>query len=325
MSNSYFSTLIKLFTRQRYTPETEQKVQRWLIEDENQSSKEQEMQNFWESLDLEADKSVYQSLDKVNKKLNIPPQKRTIRSVYYLKVAAVLLPLLLMAGFVAYYSHTPQDLILITVDHGQSREITLPDQSTVRINSGSTLEYPRKFKKKERTVYLKGEAYFSVKKDPSKPFKVKTETLDIHVLGTEFNLSAYGTDRFSSVFVKTGKVQVTIGENKDYILTPSRQLIYNKVSSEVIIETMNPNYNSEWLNGILVFEKKTIQEIVHILERTYNVGFHGAASLLQNPTQYTVKFVNRESLEQILHVLEAMTPYTYTLDGNQIEIHPRAH
>ena len=88
---------------------------------------------------------------------------------------------------------TEEAFNVITVPQGGEYKLILADGTQVWLNSGSSLKYPVAFVKDSRQVDLNGEAYFEVTKD-SRPFIVRTFDMDIKVLGTSFNISAYGND-----------------------------------------------------------------------------------------------------------------------------------
>ena len=92
------------------------------------------------------------------------------------------------------------------------RDITLPDQSVVTLNRYSTLSFPSRFRGAKREVRLTGEAYFDVEKDTRHPFIVKAESVNVQVLGTQFNVEAYPEDPEIKTTLIEGSVAVSIPE-----------------------------------------------------------------------------------------------------------------
>jgi len=318
MSKRYISDIIRRFVNRRYSDKTEEKVQRWMIEDEYRAEKEEEMQNYWKSLDLKADKSVYKSLDEMNRKLNMETKKERTIGKYFLKVAAVLIPLFLVAGMVSYFISSQDDMVTIHVADGENRKLSLPDNSVVWVNSGSTIKYNKEFAKESRKVYLIGEAFFSVTKDPVRHFIVETGDITVQVLGTEFNMSAYPDDNSITTGVSEGRVQVTVEDKKKVVLTRSLRMIYDKNNAEYKVDTVSINLISPWKEGKLIFEKKTLNEIFNTLERTYAVKVDN--KFVDDKKQYTVKFMNNESIEEIISLLGEMTGFSHTTGGKTIKI-----
>ncbi|MDE7374724.1 MAG: FecR family protein, partial [Odoribacter sp.] len=79
----------------------------------------------------------------------------------------------------------------ITVPRGAEYQLTLSDGTRVWLNAETELKYPVTFTGEVREVTLEGEAYFEVAKNSARPFVVKSEKLEIKVLGTSFNVKAY--------------------------------------------------------------------------------------------------------------------------------------
>ena len=116
---------------------------------------------------------------------------------------------------------------------GSQTKVILPDSSVVCLNSGSVLKYdPAFLRKKSREVYLIGEGYFEVQKNPEKPFIVHADDINVKVLGTVFNVRSYPEDSEIEVSLIKGKVNVfSASETRDnVILASDEQLTYDKRS-----------------------------------------------------------------------------------------------
>jgi len=107
--------------------------------------------------------------------------------------------------------------------------VELPDGTQVCLGSKTVFHYENDYGRKERTVYLEGEAYFEVAKDKDKPFIVKTKEQNIEALGTKFNVTAYASDSLLTTTLLEGAVRLKT-ENILYqtILKPNQQFIYNR-------------------------------------------------------------------------------------------------
>ena len=152
------------------------------------------------------------------------------------------------------------------IPRGGEYKIVLADGSQVWINSQSVLEFPSRFTGGERRVKLKGEAYFEVSRNESKPFVVEVEDKEVRVLGTQFNTSDY-KGSFVTTLV-SGKVQVRVGD-ADYILHPSMQARVE--SGKVVVEKVDIKEFTAWKDGLFVFKKKRLQDVLDILSRWYDV------------------------------------------------------
>lgn len=317
MDNSNLSKIIKRYLSGRFPKETEERIQRWIIADKDTKEKEEASFEYWNELDTEINANTYSALKRVNQKIGYSGRQR-IHIPFYkktLRIAAVLIPLLLIAGGYLYY--TQNKLIEITVAYGDTRHLFLPDSSEIWINSGSNIKYPKSFTDNQRLVYLEGEAYFSVKKDQAKPFIVKTERLSVKVLGTKFNVKAYSDDENITTTLTSGKVEVSTQSREKQILEPNEQLTYNIKTSMMNIENISPAETDAWLTGQLLFINSSFQDIKQTLERHFDVTIDDRTTIPESRL-YTVKFLKGETLDEILHVLKDVIGFTYQQQGTHI-------
>ena len=168
-----------------------------------------------------------------------------------------------------------QKLNQLVIPHGKNSSILLPDGTVAYLNAGSRLVYPNFFKGKNREVFLIGEGFFEVAHDESNPFIVQTTDLNVEVLGTKFNLSAYPSDNIIETVLVEGKVKISQKGfqllKNDYTLEPNQLAAYNRTSAETkILEVDISNYVS-WHNGYLNFNSSDLSRIVKRLERYYNI------------------------------------------------------
>lgn len=149
----------------------------------------------------------------------------------------------------------------------------LPDHSVVWLNSGSTLRYPTVFRKDNRNVELKGEAYFEVQADQERPFYVNTpEGLSVYVYGTKFNVNAYEDDSSIETVLERGKVNVISPDGKTIVqLAPGERLLYNKLDRKLTKSKVDVYEKVAWKGGKLIFRNTELGEIFKRLERHFNV------------------------------------------------------
>ncbi len=302
----YISKLIKQYLAGRHLPETEAKIQQWLAEDIHSEAKDAALRDYFDSIEMRADKNTYKALAKLRKRLGMEAPVRTLFPVrkLLLRAAAVLLPLMVIAG-VYWYINKPIPVIEVIAAYGEQKQVILPDGSQVWINSGSQLSYPERFTKK-RTMHLSGEAYFSVVKDAKKPFIVETECMSVQALGTEFNVTGYPDDDKTTTALVSGKIQVDIQGGKSYLLSPNQQLsVYRDYINEPEITRVTADDVIAKRDGGLVFDNATLPEILRTVERKFNVDITIKSVLPED--RYSVKFVNGETFEQVMDVLEDVT------------------
>ena len=81
----------------------------------------------------------------------------------------------------------------------------LPDGSIVWLNADSKLSYSESFSRKNRNVRLEGEGYFEVEHGEH-PFVIQTDSAQIKVLGTKFNVKNYGDENYIKVSLLEGSI-----------------------------------------------------------------------------------------------------------------------
>ena len=232
--SNIITRIIKKFLSGRFSVETEEKVQRWIMKEENAEEKEKASLEYWNELDTEADSKTYSALERVNLRTGYNKEHLENIVLYhkFVRIVAVVIPICLLAGGLLYYIPSENEQIEISTAYGEQKRLVLPDSSEVWLNAGSTITYPKTFTKENRVVTLDGEAYFSVRKDDAKPFIVETSQLSVKVLGTKFNVKAYANDANITTTLTSGKVEVSTQSRPPQTLKPNEQLTYDKSTSE---------------------------------------------------------------------------------------------
>jgi transmembrane sensor len=167
-----------------------------------------------------------------------------------------------------------QVLNQIIVPYGQKQTIALSDGTVIQLNAGSSLTFPAKFTGKSRDVYLKGEGYFEVHKNENLPFIVKTDYMNVRVLGTSFNISAYEDEKTVATVLVEGKVKVATKDrmflNDEYVMEPGEGFFYTAGSGNPVLESVDVNDYISWKDGIFIFTEKPLIEIVKRVKKYYN-------------------------------------------------------
>ena len=161
----------------------------------------------------------------------------------------------------------------LVTSKGEKSYLQLPDGTRVWLNSCTTLEYAENYGHSNRSIYLDGEAYFEVSKNPKKPFRVKANGVTIRVLGTHFNVNAYAADSLVETTLLEGSVSVSNNANgKQMILKPNETAIYRK-STGILSMHINANAQNEisWREGVLSFNDISMGEIARQLSHHFNV------------------------------------------------------
>ncbi|MHA7111656.1 FecR family protein [Sunxiuqinia elliptica] len=162
----------------------------------------------------------------------------------------------------------------IIVPYGQRHKVRLSDGTVVLLNAGSKLVFPAKFSEKNREVTLDGQGFFEVEKDKTRPFIVKTSSIDIKVLGTVFDVSAYQDEDLATTILVEGKVEVSqknrLVGNKEYILSPGQGCFYSAEMRESIVRQVNVHKYISWKDGVYQFENMTLLDLVRQVKKYYN-------------------------------------------------------
>ena len=221
-------------------------------------------------------------------------------------------------------NHENKELVYneIYVPNGKLLKLELSDGTSVWLNAGTRFEFPQNFanQKENRTVYLEGEAYFDVTTNKTKPFIVHTKDINVEVLGTQFNVSSYANEESVSTTLVEGSVNVLTNESKEIKmqLQPNFQAVYSKADNHLSKDKVNTKIYTSWINNKLIINNLKFTEILHKLERKYDVTITNEAPAL-NTEIYTGEFEN-ETIETILKTIALSTPFNYTINGNEITI-----
>lgn len=203
----------------------------------------------------------------------------------------------------------------ITVPRGGEYQLTLSDGTRVWLNAETELKYPVAFVGEGREVMLKGEAYFEVAKNVSRPFVVKTEQLDIKVLGTSFNMKSYPSETQQVTLVQ-GKVEVRVG-NYSRKLQPGEQLNYSSEGPE--IRNVDVKAYTAWKDRRFVFNDDLLEEVIHKLGRWYDVEFFLRDAEVRK-IRFTGNLPKYRNLDQVLNKLELTTHIRFVQNGRAIEV-----
>ena len=193
---------------------------------------------------------------------------------------------------------------------GESVQLTQPDGTNIKLNCGSVLKFSNLFGYQDRVVELNGEGYFDVNKSNLK-FVVATKELNLEVLGTKFNISAYDSDRIVNANLYEGKVAITNKILRErVVLNPSESYSYDKISKKSKYKTFNKDLT--WLDNYFVADRDDIEEFVKKIERKYKVQIIIDPNLIGKCT-YTGVFKG-ESLKEVLDNMVIASHIEYYLD-----------
>lgn len=190
----------------------------------------------------------------------------------------------------------------LTTPRGGQFRVILPDGTAVWLNTASALRYPTAFNDADRTVELQGEAYFEVAANATQPFRVKTATQEIQVLGTSFNINAYTNEGYTVTTLVTGRVKVnTPGKDAGIVLEPGQQAIAAHGSQQLSFARATAPDVIAWKNGLFLFDNADLETVMRCLERWYDVEVKYEA---KPDIHYTGQIARNEPLSKVVHMLE---------------------
>lgn len=241
----------------------------------------------------------------------------------WVKIASIIiLPLLILLGGLYWginlKDHSDEKLY-VYVEPGQKANLVLPDGSKVFLNSASHLSYDHSFNKKDRNIYLSGEAFFEVQKDDRKPFVVKTANgTEVKALGTQFDVKAYPNDTYLKSTLIEGSILVS-QDGQSLLLNPYETISINNDNGKWEKSVIGSKEEVlSWMNNTLYFRQQTLGEIAKVLERTYAVTF-----IFENEEIKGLRYsgsIKNNSLQNILSLIVSVspTPIEYKIEDSKV-------
>lgn len=206
----------------------------------------------------------------------------------------------------------------VVVPYGQRHKVLLSDGTLVQLNAGSRLTFPAAFSGKTREVYLKGEGFFEVSENAKQPFIVKTDYVNIKVLGTTFNVSAYEDEGFMTTVLVEGKVNVSQKDkllaNEEFTLAPGQGCFYSVNAKTSVVRNVDVSEHVLWKDGLYNFKDKPLRDVVSRVHKYFNHPIHIESDKLAN-TLISGKLVLSDDIAEVIEYL------TKTVEG-KYEITP---
>jgi ferric-dicitrate binding protein FerR (iron transport regulator) len=206
----------------------------------------------------------------------------------------------------------------IETGKGERSKVTLPDSTIVWLNACSSISYDHDFDIRTRKIDMKGEAYFDVRRNKSKPFSVCIDSLIFRVTGTSFNIYSFDDDNTVSLALVEGSVIFEYGSYSTGV-KPGELIEFDRTTGKISRHRADMDFYTRWRFGDLVFEKMTFEELAKRLERNFNVVFVFENDQVKKES-FGGTFRNYDSLETILKVISTSTPIRYEIDRNVVYI-----
>lgn len=210
----------------------------------------------------------------------------------------------------------------LSTARGETYLIGLPDGSKVWLNAGSSLKYPASFVNRDkRIVVLTGEAYFEIAKDKSHPFVVIGGNQKVEVLGTHFNVNAYADEPNTKTTLLEGSVRISLPrenpteQRSSAVLKPNQQSIVSG-TNRINVKDVDVASAVAWKNNEFMFTSESIENIMKMLSRWYNV------EIIYQGEKCTEKYsgsVSRfDNVSKVLEILESSGGVHFKIEGRKI-------
>lgn len=219
----------------------------------------------------------------------------------------------------------------IYTEKGVKARVILPDGSKVWLNSDSRMVYPDRFETDIREIEFSGEAYFDVVRDSLRPLVINTnKDFKVEVLGTKFNLKSYDNDSEARTTLYSGSVKIVskvpggkLKNDKEVVtkLKPLESCIIRDKQNPIHIKPENPEKQTAWKDGRIIFESTPMAETIKILERWHGVEFE-----VKDKSVYTFDITARfksESIVQIMEMIKYCALIDYSIDSNKVVLYRR--
>lgn len=267
--------------------------------------------------------NVDKAWDDLNSRLGkpgSPEQNKSVKfSIFRRSLLRIAAAVLLLTGISAsFYFLINNDTLsrkvtLVTDNDHKNLKVTLPDGSIISLNRNTELTYRSNFNEPGRRVRLRGEAYFDISPNDSKPFIIDAGNARVKVIGTSFNVRTNNNDSAVEVFVETGVVMLSDNSGrKNLILEPGYVGTFD-LKESVKMLNHNPNYMS-WNTGLLVYDGQKLDVVFRDLKRVYDMNIVADDPEILNETWTSP--IDNQSQETIIRLICASFNLTYTKDGN---------
>ncbi len=318
--------ILKKFALGKYSLRDFKQVTNWFEDTSNEPELKNAIQKHWQEFSEETSenkKDLNSVLDQLKQK--IADQKPVVNfrislQRFYTRAAAILLlPLVLYSVYTTFFHTQPTEMaaaIEIVSPHGARTKFQLPDGTLGWLNGGSSLKYTNNFLTK-RKIDLIGEAWFEVAHNVQKPFVVHTKSLDVQVLGTKFNVTAYPEENVTEVVLQEGKVNVNGLKGLFKVdLKPNEKFTFDNGLQSGTIQEVNANQFSAWKDGLMVFRNEPLSEVLKRVSRWYNVEI-----ILNDPKLENFKYratFQEEQVEEVIRLISLTVPIEYSFNDREI-------
>lgn len=248
--------------------------------------------------------------------------QRTIKygMINAMKYAAIIALTLMVSLYGWKRIHAEKYTTISVAANEPVKKIRLKDSTFVWLNALSELRIPHSFSSSKRHLFLKGEAFFDVKKNTKLPFFVSSRYMTVKVTGTSFNLFVDKNEKHVETILVSGKVILQGKSNHDVMeMSPGEKVTYNSDRDVYTVKTVDTNTFTAWHLDQIIFENATLREIVNKLSVMYDVNINLQSKQIAD-RRYRCVINREESLKEVLDILTYLAPIYYRIEGDEVFI-----
>lgn len=322
---TYIDNLIFDYLSGDLSDQNKRKLHKLLAQSDELKEYKDRLEEIWNGESPEAKSfntkhAFYKFKQRVVKEIDGKQQGEIVTLKPILKIAAsiaIILSIAYGAFQIGYKTTNQSSPVTIACLAGEKATLTLPDGSSVWLNSESSLTYYNDFNKGKRNVFLNGEAFFKVESDKKHPFTVHALDMKVTATGTQFNVMAYDNEKHLQASLIEGIVKVET-DKKFYRLKAGEMISVNKESKKITQQKINNELAIlGWREGKLTFKNEPLSDLVRKFERFYNVDIELGQGLGNIRFSGTLQY---ESIDELLNILHETEGIISIKDGNKITL-----
>jgi transmembrane sensor len=224
-----------------------------------------------------------------------------------------------------YNFKASQNFNELVTPFGYTSELKLADGTSIWLNAGSRLAFQSIYSKKNRKVYLEGEAFFDVAHNDNQPFIADAGRIDVLVSGTKFNLSAYPEEERIEAVLVEGSISIQmVGAFKlfsgEMLVAPNQRVVFEKEDKDFyVFEENDLNIYTAWINGLLIYRQESLASVLRKVERYYNVKIELPKDY-HSDDKISGKLDLQNSIETVMRILADASGFKYHIESDKIVI-----
>lgn len=250
----------------------------------------------------------------------IEKRKYRYRLIEMSKYAAAFI-LIVFIGIYGWINFSSEKYTTVVIAENENvKKVVLSDSSLVWLSASSELRIPKSFNENNRQLYLKGRAFFEIKKNSASPFLVRSDLINVKVTGTSFDLLIDDKSKTTETVLASGKVTLQNKKGENVIeMTPGESVVYDACLNRYTISTVDVKAHTSWYLDQITFENATLREIVNKLSVIYDVNINlESAKLADHRFRYVIN--REETLVDVLDLLCYLAPIGYHINKKEVFI-----